>query len=213
MARPGHRFSETDGQSRPTSGRPGPTSLGRDTHRSHAPGGQSPGAPDDSCRAAGSGAGGHWPPDPDARTAPATRRTRRNGTPPCWSATPVPPRRIADRAGYRSRLPVVLVVAAVAHRRLGPSSSATTSTVDRVLPFILVNDLRRRMVLRARGGAPAVVLRRPRVRLRVIGRVVAAARARPCALGGSNALSSQCRAEGGPNLLSGRLGALARGAH
>jgi guanyl-specific ribonuclease Sa len=33
-----------------------------------------------------------------------------------------------------------------------PSSSATTSTVDRVLPFILVNDLRRRMVLRARGG-------------------------------------------------------------
>jgi hypothetical protein len=29
---------------------------------------------------------------------------------------------------------VVLVVVAVAHRRLGPSSSATTSTVDRALP-------------------------------------------------------------------------------
>jgi hypothetical protein len=29
---------------------------------------------------------------------------------------------------------VVLVVVAVAQRRLGPSSSATTSTVDRVLP-------------------------------------------------------------------------------
>src|SRR5918995_3942710 len=36
--------------------------------------------------------------------------------------------------GYRSWLPVALVVVAVAHRRLGPSSSATTSTVDRALP-------------------------------------------------------------------------------
>jgi hypothetical protein len=86
-----------------------------------------------------------------------------------------------------------------------PQLLGTTSTVNRALPFILVNDLRRRMVLRGRGGAPAVVLRRPRVRLRVIGRVVAAARARPWALGGSNALPSQCRAEGSPSLLSGRL--------
>jgi hypothetical protein len=38
------------------------------------------------------------------------------------------------RAGYCSPLPVVLVAAAVAQRRLGPSSSATTSTVDRALP-------------------------------------------------------------------------------
>jgi hypothetical protein len=41
-------------------------------------------------------------------------------------------RRIAGRAGYW--LLVVLVVVAVAHRKLGPSSSATTSTVDRALP-------------------------------------------------------------------------------
>jgi hypothetical protein len=39
----------------------------------------------------------------------------------------VPPRRIG-RAGYWPR--VVLVVVAVAHRRLGPSSSATTSTTE-----------------------------------------------------------------------------------
>jgi integrase len=43
----------------------------------------------------------------------------------------VPPRRI-DGAGYWLR--GVLVVVAVAHRRLGPSSSATTSTTERALP-------------------------------------------------------------------------------
>src|SRR4029453_1756747 len=37
------------------------------------------------------------------------------------------------RAGYWSWLRVVLVVA-VPHRRLGPSSSAMTSTVERALP-------------------------------------------------------------------------------
>ena len=36
--------------------------------------------------------------------------------------------------GYRSWLRVALVVVAVAHRRHGPSSSATTSTTDRALP-------------------------------------------------------------------------------
>jgi hypothetical protein len=46
----------------------------------------------------------------------------------------VPPRRIAGRPGYWSWLRVVLVVVAVAHRRLGPSSSATTSTTERALP-------------------------------------------------------------------------------
>jgi Phage integrase family len=45
----------------------------------------------------------------------------------------VPPRRIG-RARYRSGLRVALVVVAVAHRRLGPSSSATTSTVEPALP-------------------------------------------------------------------------------
>jgi hypothetical protein len=48
----------------------------------------------------------------------------------------VPPRRIGGRAGYRSWLLVVLV--AVAHRRLGPSSSARTSTMDRALPSSVV---------------------------------------------------------------------------
>ncbi|HEV8163044.1 MAG TPA: hypothetical protein VGR74_01090, partial [Actinomycetota bacterium] len=43
----------------------------------------------------------------------------------------VPPRRIG-RAGYWLR--VVLVVVAVAQRRLGPSSSATTSTADWTRP-------------------------------------------------------------------------------
>jgi hypothetical protein len=38
------------------------------------------------------------------------------------------------RAGYWLELLVALVVVAVAQRRLGPSSSATTSTVDRALP-------------------------------------------------------------------------------
>jgi hypothetical protein len=49
----------------------------------------------------------------------------------------IPPRRIG-RAGYWLR--VVLVVVAVAHRRLGPSSSATTSTTDRALPSSAVHD-------------------------------------------------------------------------
>jgi hypothetical protein len=73
-------------------------------------------------------------------------RTERSG-PPTWMVTRsirgarslpllhcVPHCRIAGRAGYRSWLRVAPVVVAVAHRRLGPSSSATTSTVDRALP-------------------------------------------------------------------------------
>jgi hypothetical protein len=48
--------------------------------------------------------------------------------------TRVPHRRIAGRAGYWSWLRVVLVVVAVAQRRLAPSSSASTSTVERALP-------------------------------------------------------------------------------
>jgi hypothetical protein len=43
--------------------------------------------------------------------------------------TRVPHRRIAGRAGYCSRLLIVLVVVAVAQRRLGPGSSAATSTM------------------------------------------------------------------------------------
>src|SRR5215216_5382921 len=39
----------------------------------------------------------------------------------------------AGGAGYRSWLLVVLVVVAVAHRRLDPSSSARASTVERAL--------------------------------------------------------------------------------
>jgi hypothetical protein len=46
------------------------------------------------------------------------------------AARPRPARRIAGRAGYRSWLRVDLV--AVAHRRLGPSSSAATSTTARL---------------------------------------------------------------------------------
>jgi hypothetical protein len=41
---------------------------------------------------------------------------------------------MAGRAGYRSQLRVALVAVVVAHRRLGPSSPATTSTVERTLP-------------------------------------------------------------------------------
>jgi len=52
-------------------------------------------------------------------------------TPACFAK--VPHHRIG-RVGYRSELRVALVVVAVAHRRLGPSSSATTSTTDRALP-------------------------------------------------------------------------------
>src|SRR5215216_1090542 len=49
-------------------------------------------------------------------------------------ATPRPARRNAGRAGYWLWLRVALIVVAVAQRRLGPSSSAMTSTVDRTLP-------------------------------------------------------------------------------
>jgi hypothetical protein len=45
----------------------------------------------------------------------------------------VPHRRIG-RTGYWSWLRVALVVVAVAHRRLGPSRLATTSTTDRAVP-------------------------------------------------------------------------------
>jgi ssDNA-binding Zn-finger/Zn-ribbon topoisomerase 1 len=45
---------------------------------------------------------------------------------------------VSRRVGYRSELRVALVVVAVAHRRLGPSSSATTSTTERALPSSVV---------------------------------------------------------------------------
>jgi hypothetical protein len=45
-----------------------------------------------------------------------------------------PLRRIASRPGYWLEFLVALAVVAVAQRRLGPSSSASTSTVDRALP-------------------------------------------------------------------------------
>jgi hypothetical protein len=41
---------------------------------------------------------------------------------------------LVELAGYYSELRVDLVVVAVAHRRDGPSSSATTSTVERAVP-------------------------------------------------------------------------------
>ena len=63
--------------------------------------------------------------------APSAARTRRSGMPAC-SCTCVPLPRCAGRAGYRSWLRVVLV--AVARRRLGLSSSATTSTCAWRLP-------------------------------------------------------------------------------
>jgi hypothetical protein len=47
---------------------------------------------------------------------------------------PGPARLARGRAGYWLEVLVVLVVVAVAQRRLGPSSSATTSTVERALP-------------------------------------------------------------------------------
>jgi integrase len=53
----------------------------------------------------------------------------------------VPRRRIAGRADYLLELLVALVVAAVAHRRLGPSSWASTSTVDRALPSSAAEEL------------------------------------------------------------------------
>jgi hypothetical protein len=45
-----------------------------------------------------------------------------------------PLRRIASRPGYWLEFLVALAVVAVAQRRLGPSSSVTTSTTDRALP-------------------------------------------------------------------------------
>ena len=54
----------------------------------------------------------------------------------------VPHRRIAGRTSCRSGLlAVVLVAVAVAQRRLGPSSSATTSTTERALPSSAVPAL------------------------------------------------------------------------
>jgi len=50
-----------------------------------------------------------------------------------------PARRIADGPGYWLGLRVALVVVAVAHRRLGPSFSATTSTTWRALPSSAVH--------------------------------------------------------------------------
>jgi hypothetical protein len=50
------------------------------------------------------------------------------------AARPRPARRITGRAGYRSWLCVDLVAAAVAHRRLDPSSSAATSTTQGSTP-------------------------------------------------------------------------------
>jgi hypothetical protein len=49
----------------------------------------------------------------------------------CCSATRIPLPRRTGRPGWWSWLLVVLVIA-VAYRRLGPSSSARTSTVDRL---------------------------------------------------------------------------------
>ena len=52
-----------------------------------------------------------------------------------WHASPrVPPIASTGRPGYWLELLVALVVVAVAQRRLGPSSSATTSTTERALP-------------------------------------------------------------------------------
>jgi hypothetical protein len=51
----------------------------------------------------------------------------------------LPTSRPARRVGYWLWLRVVLVVVAVAQRRLGPSSSATTSTVERALPSSAVH--------------------------------------------------------------------------
>ena len=72
-------------------------------------------------------------------TRHSTDRQRRSGTPACCcSFTRVPHRRVAGRAGYRISLLVALVVVA-ADRRLGPSSSATTSTTERALPSSAVH--------------------------------------------------------------------------
>jgi hypothetical protein len=67
--------------------------------------------------------------------APSIARTRRSGTPALLLLRIcVPYCCIAGRAGYWPWLRVVLVIVAVAHRRLGPSSSASTSTRERALP-------------------------------------------------------------------------------
>jgi hypothetical protein len=60
----------------------------------------------------------------------STDTTERNAS----MLRPCPAHRIAGRAGYWSWLRVVLVIVAVAQRRLGPSSSASTSTRERALP-------------------------------------------------------------------------------
>src|SRR5215218_3449703 len=58
-----------------------------------------------------------------------------------WHASPrVPPIASTGRPGYWLELLVALVVVAVAQRRLGPSSSATTSTTDREVPSSAVQD-------------------------------------------------------------------------
>ena len=49
-----------------------------------------------------------------------------------------PARRLDCRPGHWLELLVALVVVAVAQRRLGPSSSATTSTTERALPSSVV---------------------------------------------------------------------------
>ncbi len=69
------------------------------------------------------------------------RRIAQETSKPCptsstWpSSSPL----IGEPRSYDSWLRVALVVVAVAHRRLGPSSSATTSTVDRALPSSAVH--------------------------------------------------------------------------
>src|SRR6266508_2714432 len=65
--------------------------------------------------------------------APSTAWTRRSGT---QSMLRVPLVASTGRPGYWLELLVALVVA-VAQRRLGPSSSARTSTVERALPLLM----------------------------------------------------------------------------
>ena len=83
--------------------------------------------------AATSAAAQRLSPQPAGQEQPArglVRRTRRSGTLASFASRTV----ASPELGYRSWLRVALVVVAVAHRRLGPSSSATTSTTDRALP-------------------------------------------------------------------------------
>jgi hypothetical protein len=74
---------------------------------------------------------------PARKVASKSARTRSSGTLACFASRPA--RRLADRPGYWSWLRVALVVVAVAQRRLGPNSSATTSTTDRALPSSAVH--------------------------------------------------------------------------